>query len=143
MTFVQSPAFTSPPPPSALTLDCSPEQINRLSPALLAHIGDVIYELYVRLHCLFPPQRLQAYHNKVVAQVRAEQQAAYLLVLTPHLTPEELDVVRRGRNAATGRSRRLNVELYQQASGLEALVGYLYLTDRPRLEVLLALLPLS
>jgi ribonuclease-3 family protein len=57
--------------------------------------------------------------------------------LTPYLTTSELEIVRRGRNAATGRPKRVNPEIYQQATSLETLIGYLYLTDLPRLTELL------
>lgn len=126
-----------------LAAACSPEQIQRLSPASLAYLGDAVYELYVRSVYLFPPQRLHVYHNQVVAQVRAEQQAQHLQLLLPQLTDAEIAIVRRGRNAATGRPRRLSPEIYQQATALEALLGYLYLADRDRLRSLLACLPLE
>lgn len=85
-----------------------------------------------------PPKRLQAYHKQVVDQVRAEGQAKHLRSLEPHLTPIEFDIVKRGRNAATNRPKRVDPDVYQQATGLEALIGYLYLTDTQRLTHLLA-----
>jgi ribonuclease III family protein len=54
-----------------------------------------------------------------------------------------LDVIRRGRNAASGRPRRLDPEVYQQATSFETLIGYLYITNPPRLWELLALLHLD
>lgn len=118
-------------------------QIHQLSPAALAYLGDAVYELYIRTYCLLPPKRSQTYHKQVVAQVRAESQAATLRSLTPHLTQAELDILRRGRNAASGGPRRLDPEIYQQATSLETLMGYLYLTDTQRLTQLLALLELD
>jgi ribonuclease-3 family protein len=79
----------------------------------------------------------------VVSQVRAESQAACLQVLEPHLTEEEREVLRRGRNAATGKPRRLSPELYQQATSLETLIGYLYLQNPQRLNELLEQLNLD
>ena len=113
-------------------------QIQQLSPASLAYLGDAVYELYVRTCYLLPPKRLKDYHQQVVAQVRAETQAATLQSLTPYLTDNELEILRRGRNAATGSPRRLAPEIYQQATSLETLLGYLYLTDPHRLTQLLA-----
>ncbi|MEY3255972.1 MAG: hypothetical protein RLZZ29_1107, partial [Cyanobacteriota bacterium] len=102
-----------------------------------------IYELYVRMFYLWPQQRPEIYHSLVVAQVRAEKQASHLRSLIPELRNHELEIVRRGRNAATGRPKRLDPEIYQQATSLETLVGYLYLTDYPRLTELLQKLPLE
>ena len=115
-------------------------QIQRLSPSALAYLGDVVYELYIRHHHLFPPKRLETYHQQVVAQVRAESQAQHLQTLEPHLTAVEQEMLKRGRNAASGRPRRLDPVIYQRATSLEALVGYLYLTDPQRLTELLSYL---
>lgn len=117
-------------------------QIQQLSPAALAYIGDAVYELFIRQHYLIPPQRIHTFHRQVVAQVRAEAQAHHLQTLIPHLTDVEMDWLRRGRNAATNRSRRVDAETYQQATSLETLMGYLYLTDPQRLFDLLNLLDL-
>jgi ribonuclease-3 family protein len=121
----------------------SQAQVQQISPSALAYLGDAIYELYVRMFFLWPQQRPEIYHRLVVAQVRAETQALHLRSLTPHLRSNELEIVRRGRNAATGRPKRLNPEIYQQATSLETLVGYLYLTDYPRLQELLQKLHLE
>ncbi|MEB3163806.1 MAG: ribonuclease III domain-containing protein [Prochlorothrix sp.] len=108
----------------------------QLSPVLLAYVGDAVYELYMRLHFLLPPQRIQAYHRQVVQQVRAEQQSSHLETLREHLTETELAIVRRGRNAASSPPKRVSFQVYQQATALETLVGYLYLTDPDRLQAL-------
>ncbi len=109
----------------------------------LAYLGDAVYELYIRSRYLLPPKRSQDYHNLVVAQVRAESQAKHLRSLTPHLTPDELEILRRGRNAAASGPKRLEREIYQQATSLETLMGYLYITDPQRLNQLLAQLDLD
>jgi ribonuclease III family protein len=116
------------------------DRVPLLSPAALAYLGDAVYELHVRSHFLMPPKRSHVYHQQVVAQVRAEAQSSNLQLLLPHLTSAELDVSRRGRNAASGRPRRLDPEIYQQATSFETLIGYLYITNPPRLAQLLALL---
>ncbi|MEA5622150.1 Mini-ribonuclease 3 [Nostoc sp. UHCC 0251] len=115
-------------------------QVQQISPTALAYLGDAIYELYVRMFYLLPLQRSGIYHRLVVEQVRAETQALHLRSLIPQLKDTELEIVRRGRNAATGRPKRLNPEIYQQATSLETLIGYLYLTDYQRLTELLQML---
>ena len=118
-------------------------QVQKISPSALAYLGDAIYELYVRIFYLVPLQRSGIYHRLVVEQVRAETQALHLRSLIPHLRDTELEIVRRGRNAATGRPKRLNPEIYQQATSLETLIGYLYITDYQRLTELLQILHLE
>ena len=114
--------------------------LRRLSPAVLAYLGDAVYELFMRAFCLMPPRRLRSYHEQVVNQVRAESQAHYLQQLQPQLTPEEIDILRRGRNAASRGPKRVDPAVYQDATALETLLGYLYLSNRDRLSEILALL---
>ena len=118
------------------------EQLNRLSPVALAYIGDAVYELFVRTQLLFPPKRIADYHSQVVAQVRAEAQAAHLQDLEPCLTIIEKDVLRRGRNSVANKPRRLSLKIYQQASSFETLIGYLYIKNPQRLQNLLTKLNL-
>lgn len=126
-----------------LAQQISQTQLQQISPAALAYLGDAIYELYVRMSYLLPLQRIENYHHLVVAQVRAETQALHLRSLIPHLRQTELEIVRRGRNAATRRPKRVDPEIYQQATSLETLIGYLYLTDSQRLTELLQQLHLE
>ncbi|WP_340627215.1 Mini-ribonuclease 3 [Nodosilinea nodulosa] len=121
----------------------SPAQVQSLSPVALAYIGDAVYELFVRGAFLLPPQRIQAFHRRVVNQVRAEQQAYQVQQLMPLLTAAEQDLLRRGRNASSRGPRRVDSQIYQQATGFEALVGYLYLTNPVRLVELLSVLDLT
>lgn len=118
------------------------DRVGQLSPVSLAYLGDAVYELYIRARYLWPPKRIADYHDRVVARVRAEQQAEDLARLDPYLTDSERAILRRGRNAATGKPRRLSARVYQQATGLETLIGYLYLQDPARLQDLLEKLEL-
>ena len=116
-------------------------QVEQLSPLALAYIGDAVYELYIRISLLMPPKRMANYHSQVVAQVRAESQAICLQTIEPYLTEQEKDILRRGRNACIGKPRRLSLRVYQQATSLETLIGYLHLTNPQRLSELFAYLP--
>lgn len=129
--------------PIAELAGCSEAQARSLSPLALAYIGDAVYELFVRSRLLLPPRRVRTFHRQVVEHVRAEQQAHYLECLKPHLSDAELDVMRRARNAASGRKVRASLRDYRQATAFEALLGHLYLTDPHRLLEVLAHLPIS
>jgi ribonuclease-3 family protein len=124
-------------------MELSEQQLRSLSPVALAYVGDAVYELFVRGALLVPPKRIRAYHHQVVSQVRAEQQSFYLQQLSPHLTEAEQDILRRGRNASSRSPKRLDSQTYQQATGFEALIGYLYLTDLDRLMDLLGQLDIT
>jgi len=120
-----------------------PAEIQKISPSAWAYLGDAVYELYIRNYYLIPPKRSRYYHQLVVDQVRAESQAHQLHNLKPHLTSVELDILKRGRNAAFRKPKRLDPEVYQQATSLETLIGYLYLTDPQRLNQLLGYIELD
>jgi ribonuclease III family protein len=111
--------------------------LQTLSPAALAYLGDAVYELYMRTQYLLPPSRIRDYHQRVVGCVRAETQAAFAAALLPHLSDTEKQILKQGRNAATGQPKRLSPEIYQQATALETLIGHLYLTDLDRLREIL------
>ena len=106
----------------------------------LAFIGDAVYELHARTLFAWPPKKAQAQRAAAVEMVRAETQSRLLRRLLASawpITDDERVLLRKGRNAAGRGPPRLASGAYGEASGLEALLGYLYLTDRPRLEGLL------
>ena len=93
----------------------------------LAWLGDVEFEREVRYRLArrgdYPSDRLDAMKTGVV---RAEAQAQLLEIVLPGLAPEELDLVRRGRNAAppaAARGGRRRMQDYRAATALEALVA--------------------
>lgn len=101
-----------------------------LSPLPLAFVGDGVYELLVREYLAAqgncPVKKL---HARKVELVRCQAQAQALEKIWPQLTPEEREVVQRGRNAHVGHVPK-NAALadYHGATALEALFGYLYLS---------------
>jgi len=99
------------------------------SPLTLAFIGDSVYDLIIRTKVVTnanaPVNKL---HREASKYVKASAQAAMILKLQDSLTEEELAVYKRGRNAKSGTVPK-NAKLidYKNATGYEALVGYLYL----------------
>lgn len=87
---------------------------------------------------MLPPTRTNTYVKRVRDDVRAEAQAMFAerLLCEALLTEEEERVMRWGRNGVGNVPERLRNrgKVYAQATGLEALVGYLYLTSPERLE---------
>ena len=100
-------------------------------PALtLAHVGDAVYELYVRA-ALAGPCGAADLHRATVERVCAPAQAAAMERLLPALTEEETGVYRRGRNANLRHiPHGATAVEYARATGLEALFGWLYLTGQ-------------
>lgn len=110
--------------------------IRTYSPLTLAYIGDSIYDLIIRTLVVErgnePANKL---HRKTVTYVKAQTQAAMIEALIEELTEEELAVYKRGRNAKSYTSaKNASIGDYRKATGLEALMGYLYLQDNlPRI----------
>lgn len=109
--------------------DFSKININEYSPLVLAYIGDAVFEVYVRtllVHKGNLPVHLL--HRSSIQYVKAKAQSDVIHDLMDKLTPEEQDVVRRGRNAKSGTiPKNADVTEYKYATGFEALIGYLYL----------------
>ena len=105
-------------------------------PAQLAWLGDAVWELHQRIGLVAHEGTVQDLHKRAVALVRAEAQSDALAKLEPLLDSEELDWVRRGRNACGRGPRRSDPSIYARASGFETMVGWLYLNHPERLQQL-------
>ena len=109
----------------------------------LAHLGDSVYELFIREYTITLTQNIQKLHKLTVSFVNAEFQANLLDKIEPDLNEKEADIVRRGRNLAVTTSKRINHKTHRIATAFEALLGFLYLYDKARLEeILLKIKPL-
>ena len=124
-----------------LHIQLPPDQIRGISSIGLAHMGDAVYELLVRTWlCAHGKATGKGLHRATVALVCAPKQAELAQRILPLLTEEEQAVFRRGRNAnvhsITAHASRAQ---YQQATALEALLGWLHLSGRhDRVEQLFA-----
>ena len=105
------------------------EEVRKLSPLTLAYIGDAVYELYVREQIIRTGEMSPGKMNRAaVGKVRAEAQAALVEELEPLFTEEEAAVYHRGRNAKSHtHAKHASLAEYHRATGLEAVLGYLYL----------------
>lgn len=102
---------------------------SQYSPLTLAYIGDAVYDLVIRtvlvkrVNC-----QTAKLHQRATALVKAGAQAEMIRALLPHLTEEEAGVYRRGHNAKPyNTAKNATRREYLEATGFEALLGYLYL----------------
>ena len=100
--------------------------------ATLAWVGDAVYTLCAREYELrFNHGKPNKLHKVVTSWVNASAQSESLEKITPLLTPLELDIVRRAKNAPiTTKSKHYGIADYKRATAFEALIGYLYLSDK-------------
>ncbi len=102
----------------------------QLAPLALAQIGDTVCDLYARIY--LNDQFARSPHELHLAASRfvcAAGQAAAYRRMEPRLTEDEAAVYRRGRNAHSGTMpKNASAADYHTATGLEALVGWLFLS---------------
>ena len=126
-----------------LHIQLPPDQIRGISSIGLAHMGDAVYELLVRTWlCAHGKATGKGLHRATVALVCAPKQAELAQRILPLLTEEEQAVFRRGRNAHVHTiPQHASRGEYQEATALEALLGWLHLSGRhDRVEQLFAVM---
>lgn len=112
--------------------DLKEVDVRTFSPLTLAYIGDGVYDLIIRSVVVeranAPANKL---HQKATKYVKASAQAAMILALQDQLSEEELAVFKRGRNAKSYTvAKNASMTDYRNATGFEALVGFLYLSGQ-------------
>lgn len=110
--------------------------IDLMNGADLAFIGDACYELYIRNYVLNKGiTKLLDLHKSSVKYVSKTAQCKIIRTLIDELTEEEVNIFKRGRNY----KYKKNDAEYINASGFEALIGYLYLKqNKERLEYIIS-----
>lgn len=110
-----------------------------LNGAVLAYVGDAVYELMVRQYVLdLGARQADKLHKHSIRLVNAAAQSDMIRALMTELTETEAGIFKRGRNASTlTAARNQSITDYRRATGLEALFGYLYLNgEKERLREL-------
>lgn len=112
-----------------LQMECDADN---LSPATLAFVGDGVYELLTREYLACEANRpAKALNSEKIKTVSAPAQAEGFKRIEPFLTEKEREVFKRGRNAHTARApKNATHAQYHYATGLEALFGWLYLSEQ-------------
>ncbi|MEG1963746.1 MAG: ribonuclease III domain-containing protein [Clostridia bacterium] len=114
-----------------LNENMSKEQANMLNPLVLAFVGDSVQTLYVRTKLVFlhdsKPHNL---HNMASSEVKATAQAKVVQAVMEQFTEDEMAVYKRARNSKIHTSaKNAGIIEYKKASGFEAVLGFLYLTN--------------
>lgn len=117
--------------------------IKEISSNSLSFIGDAIYTLKVREYFI-----TNRYQSSKDLQKRCNrlncakgQMKAFMFLNSQHFFNEkEMDAYKRGRNHIRHIPKNGDLTSYQCASGLEAVVGYLYFTNKSRLDLMFDLL---
>ncbi|MDD6203369.1 MAG: ribonuclease III domain-containing protein [Lachnospiraceae bacterium] len=114
------------------TFDCGNVDVRTYSPLTLAFMGDCVFEIVIRSIVVERGNRQAgSLHKTKTAVVNAKVQARMIEALMEELTEEERAIYKRGRNAKPHTvAKNASVNDYRKATGLEALLGFLYLNGQ-------------
>ncbi len=107
--------------------------INQINALILAYLGDAIYELYIRERLIQKGiNKVNDMQKEAIKYVSGKSQAAFIkkLIDENKLTADELDIVKRARNAkVSSHPKNIDILTYKYATAFEALIGYLYISN--------------
>jgi len=105
----------------------------------LALVGDAVFSLFVRARLINQFDcKSGLLSKKSVEFVSAKAQSKMYHAIESRLTEQELAIARRARNCLNhSKAKNASIIDYKKATALEAVIGYLYLTEQTeRLEKL-------
>ena len=105
-----------------------------------AHIGDAVWEVFVRENIIYRTQNSKTMHKLTIEKVNGEFQGELLKFLEDYLTDEEKDMIRRAKNIPTSSARKIGHAIHSQATAFEVLIGYNYINNKTRLDELYKIL---
>ncbi len=125
-------------------LDLNVDNMNTklLNPLTLAYMGDAVLDQHVREYIVLKlrskPNRLHQVSKQYVS-AKSQAQTLETLIDEGWFTEEELDILKRGRNAKSyTKAKNTDIQTYRKSSAIEAVLGYLYLEhNEERLKKLL------
>ena len=107
------------------------KDIRTYSPLTLAYIGDAIFDVIIRSILVNKGNTaVNKLHQRASSIVKAKTQSDMIHSLMDDLTSDEVDIYKRGRNSKPHtKAKNASTIEYLDATGFEAVMGYLYLTD--------------
>ena len=117
------------------------KQLNGLT---LAYLGDAVFELHIREYLINKGYtKVNTLNKRCIDFTSGKNQAyfIYKMINDKILTDDEYEIYKRGRNSHVGSVRKnIDIETYLSATGFEALIGYLYIYDKERLDYIIDLI---
>lgn len=101
---------------------------------VLAYLGDSIYETYIRKYLIDKGiSKVKELQRESIKYVSARAQADYLkeMINNNFFDEQELNIIICARNHKSNhKPKNCDIITYKNATGLEALIGYLYLEEK-------------
>lgn len=108
--------------------------VKEINVLVLAYLGDTIYEDYIRKYLIsLGINHVNDLQKKATDYVSAKNQAKFLRKMMDEelLNEKEISVVKRARNyKSNSHPKNCDIVTYKYATGLEALIGYLELSEQ-------------
>ncbi|MCY6483519.1 Mini-ribonuclease 3 [Clostridium aestuarii] len=108
-------------------------EAKQLNPLVLAFVGDSIYEVFIRTYLVNNNRNMSVHklHVKAISYVKAHSQSEFMKKIQAELNEEEYGIFKRGRNTKSGSvPKNADVQEYRIATGFEATLGFLYITEQ-------------
>ena len=109
-------------------------QTQNINVLALAYLGDAIYEIYIREYLLNKNiVKVKELQEEAIKYVSAKNQSEFLkkIIENNFLNEEEISIIKRARNHKSHKAPKgTNIITYKNSTGLEALIGYLYLNKK-------------
>ncbi len=99
-----------------------------------AYIGDCVFELFIRENVIKKTQRQDMMHKLSTKFVNAQAQADILESIYQNLKEDEIEIQKKARNLKISINKKNNPKIHCLATSFEAIIGYLYLNDKKRLD---------
>ena len=99
---------------------------------VLAYLGDAVYELFIREYLINKGIcKVNDLQIESLKYVSAKSQSNHLdrLINSNFLTDEEIEIVKRGRNMSSHKSKTTDIITYKRSTGLECLIGSLRINN--------------
>lgn len=107
---------------------------NLLNGMSLAYMGDAVYEIEIRRHFIELGNTNVNNLHKLVTKYTSGKSQAFLVHKMMNdniLTDLEKEAFRHGRNShVSSRRKNIDIQTYLEATGFEAIFGYLYFEEK-------------
>lgn len=101
-----------------------------VSSLALAYLGDAVLEIYIREYVIrMGKTKIDQLHRSAVKFVNAKAQSLIYDSIQSLLSDDEMVILRKGRNAKKNIPKNVEMVDYRKSTGVEALLGYLFLKE--------------
>ena len=107
--------------------------LNELPLRNYAHIGDAVWEVFVREYSIYKTSSSKNLHKMTTDRVNATFQKEMLEFISKSLTEQDFELARRGRNLPIPVGRKSIQHDYRLATAFEVLIGYWSIHDKKHL----------